>query len=193
MMRLAAKPGNHEVLAAPEPPLAHPNQRHSLGKLPLAITPWAWQNTPAFRLPAPIFVGGSPGASRGPGICPTRPTNMAVAIVSIASARCAVRAAGSTPWVAYAPRAAQWEEHTKPAASARSATTAWRNIPEHAAVRSAEKPASRFCFRGPRFTNLYASITNIYARCGAIVLSYGGGDTGHSEPCWRTRAESRLD
>lgn len=113
----------------------------STGNLALAVRLWRRQNTPAFVGWDPILVGGSPGASRGPGICPTRPTNMAAAIANIASARCAVSAAGGTPWVVFAPPAARWEARTNRNADALSATTAWPSITEPAAAPGAGKPA----------------------------------------------------
>ena len=185
MMRLVARHGNRPT---------GPNWRRRRSqrikpftrKLGLAIAPWRWQNTPVFVRRPWIIVGGSPGASRGPGICLTRPINMAVAIASIASARCAVKVAEDTPWVAFVPRVAPWEARTKQSAAALSATTAGRNITGHAAALNAGKPAEQPWFRGSRFTNLYASITNIYAGLRSDVLSYCGvGKAFGVDLCWR--------
>ena len=155
----------------------------STGNLALAVRLWRWQNTPAFVGWDPILVGGSPGASRGPGLCPTRPINMAVAIASIASARCAVRAAGSTRWGVFVQPAARSAAHTKRSAPALFATTAWRSITGHAAVPSAAKPAERLCFRGSQFTNLYASGTNRYSCSAASVLMYSRVNMGGESVC----------
>jgi hypothetical protein len=103
---------------------------------------------------------------------------MVVAIASIASARCAVRAAASILWDVFVPPAAQSEVRTTRNAAVLSATTAWRNITKHAAAQNAGKQADRLWFCKSRFTNLYVSITNIYACSSADVLCYGSLDVG---------------
>jgi len=72
--------------------------------------------------------GGSPGASRGPGICPTRPISMAGVIASTASVPCAVKAAGSILWAVFARTAVRWAGRMNRSAAVLSATTAGRRI-----------------------------------------------------------------
>jgi len=85
--------------------------------------------------------GGSPGASRGPGICPSRRTSMAGVIASTAGALCAVKAAASTLWAAFARPAAPWAAPTSAGATVLSAITAWRSTTRPAAVPGVAKSA----------------------------------------------------
>lgn len=95
---------------------------------------------------------------------------MAGAIASIASAPCAAKAAESTPWDAFARHAARWEARTRPSAAVPSAMPTWQSITKRAAAPSVERSAK---FRPAQaITNLYRSITNLYAPAWAIVVSY---------------------
>jgi len=121
--------------------------------------------------------GGSPGASRGPGICLTRPTSMAGVIASTASASCAVKGAESTLWAAFAglrllgrhPRARVplsflQQQHGG----------AQQGLPLSPMLRS------RIVCGG--FTNLYRTITNLYAPVRADVFSWVQLRDRHGEP-----------
>ena len=95
---------------------------------------------------------------------------MAGATASIASAPCVAKAPESTPWGAFARHAARWEAHMRQSAGVLSATPTWRSTTKPAAAPSVERPAK---FRPAQaITNLYRSITNLYARVSAIVVSY---------------------
>src|SRR6185437_5039374 len=95
---------------------------------------------------------------------------MAGAIASTASVPCAAKAAESTPWGAFARHAARWEVRTRQSVAVPSAMPIWQNITKPAAAPSVERPAK---FRPAQaITNLYRSITNLYARAWATVVSY---------------------
>ena len=77
-----------------------------------------WQEAPlggtirAILLRSAQYVGGSPGVSRGPRICLTRPISTADGTAIIATAPCAEKAGASTRWVVFVPIVAGWEAPT---------------------------------------------------------------------------------